>query len=74
MKTIKVIVSAYVSTMQTVEVKDDFDVNDDNFMYDLAHLDLIQKGLRDNVEDCLRENAEVVLISDAETDECYYEQ
>ena len=74
MKTVKVIVKAYVSTMQTVEVKDDFDVNDDNFMYDLAHLDLIQKGLRDNVEDCLRENSEVVLISDAETDECYYEQ
>lgn len=74
MKTVKVIVNAYVSTMQTVEVKDDFDINDDNFMYDLAHLDLIQKGLRNNVEDCLRENAEVVLISDAETDECYYEQ
>lgn len=74
MKRVNVIVKAYVSTMQTVEVKDDFDVNDDNFMYDLAHLDLIQKGLRDNVEDCLRENSEVVLISDAETDECYYEQ
>lgn len=74
MKTVKVIVNAYVSTMQTVEVKDDFDINDDNFIYDLAHLDLIQKGLRDNVEDCLRENAEVVSISDAETDECYYEQ
>lgn len=74
MKTIKVIVNAYVSTMQTIEVKDDFDVNDDNFMYDLAHSDLIQEGLRDNVEDCLRENAEVVMISDAETDECYYEQ
>ena len=66
MKTIKVIVSAYVSTMQTVEVKDDFDVNDENFMYDLAHLDHIQG--------CLRENVEVVLISDAETNECYYEQ
>lgn len=74
MKTVKVIVNAYVSTMQTIEVKDDFDVNDDNFMYDLAHSDLIQEGLRDNVEDCLRENAEVVMISDAETDECYYEQ
>lgn len=74
MKTVKVIVNAYVSTMQTIEVKDDFDVNDDNFMYDLAHSDLIQEGLRDNVEDCLRENAEVVMISDVETDECYYEQ
>lgn len=73
MKTIKVIVSAYVSTMQSVEVKDDFDVNDDNFMYDLAHLDAIQKGLRGNVEDCLRENAEVVMIEDAETDELLYE-
>lgn len=74
MKTVKVIVNAYVSTMQTVEVEDDFDVNDENFMYDLAHSTPIQEGLRGNVEDCLRENAEVVLISDAETDECYYEQ
>lgn len=74
MKKIKVMVSAYVSTVQEVEVRDDFDVNDDNFMYDLAHLDKIQNGLRGNVEDCLRENAEVVMISDAETDECYYEQ
>lgn len=74
MKRVNVIVNAYVSTMQTVEVKDDFDVNDENFMYDLAHLDHIQGCLRDNVEDCLRENVEVVLISDAETDECYYEQ
>ena len=74
MKTIKVVVNAYVSTMQEVEVSDDFDVNDDNFMYDLAHLDEVQYGLRGNVEDCLRENAEVVMISDAETDECYYEQ
>lgn len=73
MKTIKVIVNAYVSTMQTVEVKNDFDVNDDNFMYDLAHLDFIQEGLRNNVEDCLRENAEVVMIEDAETDELLYE-
>lgn len=74
MKTIKVVVNAYVSTMQEVEVRDDFDVNDDNFMYDLAHLDKVQNCLRDNVEDCLRENSEVVMISDAETDECYYEQ
>ncbi len=74
MKTIKVMVSAYVSTVQEVEVRDDFDVNDDNFMYDLAHLDQVQKGLRGNVEDCLRENSEVVMISDAETDECYYKQ
>lgn len=74
MKRVNVIVNAYVSTMQTVEVEDDFDVNDENFMYDLAHLDHIQDCLRDNVEDCLRENAEVVLISDAETEECYYEQ
>lgn len=71
MKKIKVMVSAYVSTVQEVEVRDDFDVNDDN---DLAHLDQIQNGLRGNVEDCLRENAEVVMISDAETDECYYKQ
>lgn len=74
MKKIKVVVNAYVSTLQEVEVRDDFDVNDDNFMYDLAHLDKIQNCLRDNVEDCLRENSEVVMISDAETDECYYEQ
>lgn len=74
MKTIKVMVIAYVSTLQEVEVSDDFDVNDDNFRYDLAHLDKVQNGLRDNVEDCLRENSEVVMISDAETDECYYEQ
>ena len=72
MKTVQVIVNAYVSTMQTVEVEDDFDVNDDNFMYDLAHSDHIQGCLRDNVEDCLRENAEVVLIADE--NECYYEQ
>lgn len=73
MKTVKVIVNAYVSTMQTVEVEDDFDINDDNFMYDLAHLDLLQEGLRDNLEDCIRENAEVVMIEDAETDELLYE-
>lgn len=74
MKRVNVIVNAYVSTMQTVEVEDDFDVSDENFMYDLAHSDHIQGCLHDNVEDCLRENAEVVLISDTETDECYYEQ
>ena len=74
MKTIKVMVIAYVSTLQEVEVSDDFDVNDDNFRYDLAHLDQTQSSLRDNVEDCLLENSEVVMISDAETDECYYEQ
>lgn len=73
MKTVKVIVNVFVSTMQTVEVKDDFDINDDNFMYDLAHLDSIQEGLRNNLEDCIRENAEVVMIEDAETDELLYE-
>mgnify|MGYP007057705427 CR=1 FL=1 len=74
MKTIKVTVGVYVNTMREIDVKDDFDVNDKDFLYDLAHVSHVEDCLRNNFEDCLRENAEVVLISDAETEECYYEQ
>lgn len=74
MKKLQIIVSAYVSTMQTVEVADDFDVNDDNAMYDLAHSESVQKQLRENAEDCIKENAEVVSMVDVETKEVFYEQ
>ena len=68
-----VTVTAYVSTMQEVELPDNFDVNDENAMYDLAHSEHIQSCLRDNVEDCLRENCEVVYINNEDTDEVLYE-
>lgn len=73
MKTIKVTVGVYVNTMREIDVKDDFDVNDKDFLYDLAHVSHVEDCLRNNFEDCLRENAEVVMIEDAETDELLYE-
>ena len=74
MKTVRVLVNCYVSTQQEIEVEDDFDVNDCNALYDLAHDDFIQSCLLDNVDDCLRENSEVICIEDIETDEVIYEQ
>ena len=68
-----VTVTAYVSTMQEIELPDNFDVNDENAMYDLAHSEHIQSCLRYNVEDCLRENCEVVYINNEDTDVVLYE-
>ena len=59
-------VETVISTMQEVDIPEDFNVNDEKAMNELAHNDFIQSCLQDNISDCLYDNSEVVLI---ETDD-----
>ena len=70
---VMVTVNAYVSTMQEIELPDDFDVTDENAMYELAHSEHIRQCLMDNAEECINCNREVSHIYDTETNEVIYE-
>ena len=70
---VMVTVNAYVSTLQEIELPDDFDVTDENAMYDLAHSEHIRECLMDNAEECIELNREISHIYDNETGEVIYE-
>ena len=70
---VMVTVNAYVSTMQEVELPDDFDVTDENAMYELAYSEHIRQCLMDNAEKCINRNREVSHIYDVETNDVIYE-
>lgn len=72
MKTINVIVYAYVSTMQEIEVADDFDFKDEKEVQKLADSGFIEDCLMDNAEDCIKSNKEVCYIEDSETGDVIY--